>query len=292
MRNDRDLYKLCFRTSLRISEQLDELLDISGIQMATWAKENSRTVVYSQHLQSRAEAVSLKKSLSGVFKDIPACKPPKIHIKPVKQEDWSETWKRYFHVMRCGKHIVVRPTWEKYSPKPGDVVIDMDPGMAFGSGHHGTTRSCLAFIEECAGTLKRGRILDIGCGSGILAIAASKSGCADVTAIDNDPDAIRVAEENIELNGLKGSIKCSTADLETFKPGRKYDVVAANILAEVLERFAVKIDRLVKPDGRLILSGVLIKQYDGVRRIFGKLGYRQKKAIVDREWKSGLFLKT
>ncbi len=283
------LYHLSFRISAGKAELLDELLAANEVQMVTWAKDKSRTVFYSQYLPSSAEAVALKQSLVRLIRKIPPGRVPVVKIKAIRQEDWSETWKRYFHVFRCGKHMVVRPTWEEYCSQPGDIVIDMDPGMAFGSGHHGTTRSCLVLMEKVAAGLRSGSVLDVGCGSGILAIAAAKLGCHDVTAIDNDPQAIKVAKENIGINGLSGRIKCHTADLAKLENGRRYDVVVANILAEVIERYADKITRAVKKGGQLIVSGILVPQYPAVKKALVGYGFREKTAIVDGEWKSGLF---
>jgi len=283
------LYQLSFRISAGRADALDELLAAAGVQMVVWVKEKSRTVLYSQYLPSAAEAAALKQSLVRLMAHVSTGRIPIVKIKAIRQKDWSEAWKRYFHVFRCGRHMVVRPTWEQYKAEPGDIVIDMDPGMAFGSGHHGTTRGCLVFLEKVADKLRKGSVLDVGCGSGILAIAAAKLGCRDVTAIDNDPQAVKVARENIAINGLKGRIKCRTADLAKLEKRPLHDVVVANILAEVLEKYADNIVRVVKKSGVLIVSGILIAQYSAVKKALVVRGFREKSAIIDGEWKSGLF---
>ncbi|MBM4165218.1 MAG: methyltransferase domain-containing protein, partial [Lentisphaerae bacterium] len=123
-------------------------------------------------------------------------------VSQLAREDWTESWKRFFHVERVSRRVVIRPVWESYTAQPGEVVIDIEPGMSFGTGRHGTTRACLEFLDHISGQRAGGSMLDMGCGSGILAIGAAKLGFHPVCGFDNDPDAVAIARDNARLNGV------------------------------------------------------------------------------------------
>ena len=212
-------------------------------------------------------------------------------VEPLAQEDWTESWKRYFHVIRVSDRVVIRPAWEEYEAKDGEIVIAIEPGMSFGTGLHATTRACVGFIESLSEELRRGHprmsVADMGCGSGILAIAARKSGFADVRGFDFDPLAVKVSRENAALNGLP-EIPFAVADI-LAPPLPKADVFVANILAPILEEAAPFVRDAVNPGGFLILSGILATQYGSVKNVYEKLGFRERETSAEGEWKSGLF---
>lgn len=172
----------------------------------------------------------------------------------VKDEDWSEVWKKFYKPFRAGKSLVVKPTWEHYDAQPGDKIIEIDPGMAFGSGTHETTGMCLELLEEVVQCGQR--VIDVGTGSGILAIGAAMLGAKDVLAIDIDPTAVRVARENVEHNHLEDTITTQEGNL-LEKVDASCDICVANIIADVICMFAAPLNDHIVPGGLFICSGII-----------------------------------
>lgn len=173
------------------------------------------------------------------------------------ENDWANSWKNYYKPLRIGERVVVVPQWEKYDPLPGDVIIRMDPGMAFGTGTHETTRLVIGLLER---HITPGcRILDVGCGSGILSICAARLGAGLCRAYDIDPLAVRVAGENILINGVEDRVFCGISDLirDVSLEGGGYDVVCANIVADIIIRMAPDVSRYMNEGGVLIASGII-----------------------------------
>lgn len=208
-------------------------------------------------------------------------------VSRIRQEDWAESWKRFFKTIRISEHLVVRPPWEDYAARPGERVLVLDPGMSFGTGKHATTQACLRFLDDLSVEDPGRDVLDIGCGSGILSIAASLLGFREVRGIDNDPDAVRVAGENAAANGAAASF--AFGDLADC--AEKAQVVVANVLAVVLERFAAEVSATVRrvPGNALILSGILDTQYPAVRDAYLACGAAEERSILVGEWRTGLF---
>ena len=207
----------------------------------------------------------------------------------IPDEDWKLSYRKHFKTEVISPRLVVRPPWEAVTPAPGQKVLTLDPGIAFGTGQHPTTRACLDAIDALAVEGTDRSFLDVGCGSGILSIAAALEGFRDVHGFDNDPDAVRNANENAEANGLGALF--SDGDLSAPGVATPADVVAANVLAPVLVRFAREVGALVNPGGRLILSGILDEQYDEVRAAYAALGFTELSNRLIGEWRTGLFTK-
>ena len=209
---------------------------------------------------------------------LPVSPMAKEEIKILAEADWRDSYKAHFKPWRFGRlHWV--PAWErgKYQVPAGDEVLWLDPGLAFGTGNHETTRLCverLVAVEAAMavkGRDKAGvRVIDAGCGSGILALSAAKLGFRQILGFDNDPEAVRVSEENAELNGLEGRVAFSVGDLVTGLTDQQADVLLANILANVLIEFAPQLVAAVAPGGVLILSGILAKENGEVRTAYAK----------------------
>ncbi len=177
-----------------------------------------------------------------------------VRCEPLLEEDWGANWKKHFHPFHAAPLLVIKPSWEPYEPQAGEAVIEMDPGMAFGTGLHASTRLALGFIEEiCAGAPPE-RALDVGTGTGILSLAAAARGASRVIAIDNDPDAVAAAEENFARNNLAGRV--SVSGLELGAIDGEFDLIAANITADVLLALAPRLVERLSPGGALILSGL------------------------------------
>ncbi len=175
----------------------------------------------------------------------------------VAEADWAEAWKERLNILHVGRHIVIRPSWRDYVPAPGDLVIQLDPGMAFGTGLHPTTQMCLVALEEliCPGA----EVLDLGTGSGILAIAAARLGAGHVLAVDNDPIAVDAARDNVMNNGVQGTVSVMCGSLT--EASGSYDLVVVNILARVIvEMVQEGLATRVRSGGGLIAAGILANQ--------------------------------
>lgn len=211
-------------------------------------------------------------------------------IFPVRQEDWAEGWKQHFSAVRIGRRLIVKPTWETFSPKDGEVVVNLDPGMAFGTGTHGTTRLCLeALAALFDGPSPPQRVLDVGTGSGILAIAAAALGATRVLACDIDVEACRITSENAALNGVGDLIEVTPEPLSTL-PG-EFDLVLANILAEENVRLAAELVSRVLPAGALVLSGILREKEDMVVKSFAAFPLTGPEITRREEWSCLLYRK-
>ena len=207
--------------------------------------------------------------------------------RAVAEEDWAESWKEFFLVEHFGEHIVVVPSWRAYDAQSDDIVLTLDPGMAFGTGQHETTRMCLESLERA---VRRGtRVLDIGCGSGILAIAAAKLGAREVRAVDVDPNCVRVTRENTAANAVM-DIVCaevgSAGDAWPFAaPAAGFDVVVANIIARVIIELASPLVAALAPSGRLIVSGVIGEREREVCEALTSVGARVESLRALGDWR-------
>ena len=250
-------------------------------------KENKRVchTIYAADPETAAENLAL------VTNAVKEWTPLGVRISAIepfelKKEDWAEVWKKYFDVIPVSETLVIKPSWLDVQRKPGMAVVEIDPGMSFGTGQHATTYYCLKTIDRLAGKPGVKSMLDAGCGSGILTIAAALRGYDPVDAFDNDPDAVRIAAENLALNRI-GTVSPVVGDAAVWQ-GRaeQYDLVCANILGHLLVAF-----RWVRPGGYLTLAGILSTEFDGVAAAFIELGFEELDRETLREWTSGLFRK-
>ena len=184
-----------------------------------------------------------------------------IYKREVKQENWENEWKKYFNVQKVSDSIVIKPSWEEYTAKEGEKIIDIDPGMAFGTGTHETTRMCINAIEKYMN--KGDSLIDIGCGSGILSIAAAHLGAEKVIAVDLDKLAVKVSKENVDLNGFSNTIDVRYGDL-TDVIDEKADVIVANIIADIIAKLSENIADFIKDGGYCISSGIINDKKDFV----------------------------
>lgn len=199
------------------------------------------------------------------------------------EEDWANAWKDHFPILRIGQHYVVRPSWREYDPEPDDRVIHLDPGMAFGTGLHPSTEMCMLFMEEV--DLAGKPVLDVGAGSGILSVAAIRSGATHAVAVEIDPVAARSLASNVELNDLSDRIEVVTGDIkEVLDTSRTFPVVLANIIARILADNAEAIARHVAPGGLVIASGIIEERETLVTDAFGALGFTVVGRRQARDW--------
>ena len=213
--------------------------------------------------------------------------------RSVPDEDWKLSYRKHFKTLEISPRLAVRPPWEDFKAAAGQKVITLDPGMAFGTGQHSTTRACLEYVDELAAEGTDRTFLDVGCGSGILAIAASLLGFREAEGFDIDPDAVRIAEENASANGA--DVRFASGDLSGLAAmpaaggGRRFDVVVANVLGPVLERYADEVASLVAPGGELVLSGILDEIYPEVAAAYKARGFREASSRLVGEWRTGRF---
>ena len=213
---------------------------------------------------------------------------PELTWTMIAEEDWGTSWKQHFKPFAIVDGLVIAPTWEEYRPAAGEMVIVMDPGMAFGTGHHATTCLSLKFLQQSLTGSKGRRVLDVGTGTGILGMAAVLFGADKVLGIDNDPEAVTAATENVGRNGLQDRMEVSLAALSSLTGC--YEIVVANIVHDVLIAMADDLVRLTAPRGTLILSGILVgEQVDNIVRVFSGRGLVPVERAARQEWAALLF---
>ncbi|HEX7949831.1 MAG TPA: 50S ribosomal protein L11 methyltransferase [Candidatus Limnocylindrales bacterium] len=207
-----------------------------------------------------------------------------LRTRLVDEADWAEAWKAHFPVLRIGRRIVVRPTWRRHRAAPGEVILALDPGMAFGTGLHPTTRLCLLGLEALAdaGAVAGARAVDVGSGSGILSIAAAKLGAFDVLAIDIDPIAVEATAANATRNRLGGVIRARAGSLPTGEPAA--DLVVANLIASLVVRLAPELAAAVRPGGRWLASGIFRDRESEVRAAFDAVGIETTDRWAEEDW--------
>jgi ribosomal protein L11 methyltransferase len=199
----------------------------------------------------------------------------------IPEQDWNESWKKGFTPLDVGEHFTILPPWE--GKRSARINLIIDPGMAFGTGHHETTRSCLVLMEKYDGKTEKGRFLDLGTGTGLLAIAASKLGYEQVMAVDTDPLSIEAARKNLELNHV---INVTLREGSAIGAPGMFDCIAANIISGVLVSLAHEIFSLLNPSGIVILSGILADQADEVIRAFEQTNLKFIESLPDDKWVS------
>lgn len=200
----------------------------------------------------------------------------------VADEDWAETWKAYIHTEKIGERIVVRPTWEEYTPSADEIVIELDPGAAFGTGAHATTAMCLRWLEHLVSPGMR--VYDVGCGSGILAVAAAKLGAGEVIAMDYDPVAVSVAEENIRQNNVHNVVACESDLLSACEGAAPAELITANIIADVIIRLFAQLDRHLALGGTLLASGIIDDRIADVEHAAAEHGFTVLDMTCEKEW--------
>ena len=219
-----------------------------------------------------------------------------VQVASVRKEDWAESWKKHFKPLRIGSWLLIQPSWSKLKARKGQAVVTLDPGLSFGTGQHATTDFCLhQIVAQRRRSVKKGglppSLIDIGCGSGILAISAAKLGYAPVMAFDFDPVAVRVAQKNCRINRVEKRIVVARKDLTKvpLSSRQKYDLVCANLMAPLLIAERDRILNRLKPGGTLILAGILATEFDSVQKRYESAGLELIADRAEREWRSGRF---
>lgn len=238
-------------------------------------QENTEIVTVSAYyaddekLQDRLKQI--ENELVTVEERIGSFRFGNIRFRSLSEKDWANEWKQYFHVTHVGESLVIKPSWEEYTPKEGEHVIKIDPGMAFGTGTHHTTNMCMARLEKVLPA--NAEVFDVGTGSGILAIAAALLGAKSVKAVDIDAVAVRVARENIADNGLEDKIEVKEGDLLRGTEGQA-DVIIANIIADIIIMLLKDIPGKLKDDGIFLASGIISDRRADVEAAAAEVGMK------------------
>ncbi|MBQ8396805.1 MAG: 50S ribosomal protein L11 methyltransferase [Clostridia bacterium] len=207
----------------------------------------------------------------------------RLEIVGLREEDWAENWKQYYKPIKIGQRLVIVPQWEKYDAAPDEVIVRMDPGMAFGTGTHETTRLVLGLLERY--TTPGVKMLDVGCGTAILAICAAKLGAAPCAAYDIDPVAVKVARENVKDNACEDTVSVGQSDLLRQVPkGEKYGLVAANIVADIILRMAPDIGAYMEKGGILLASGIIEPRAAEVEIELCARGFTVVERAAENDW--------
>ena len=292
------LRSISITTSLSAEDTVGVLLELEqGQTPSSYADALTRLSTVSVYGEIETRDVAgikrrLREGLQVLAADGIDVAPARIQVKKVPARDWSESWKRHFKPLDLGPRLLVKPTWSRRVPKKTQALVVLDPGLSFGTGQHATTRFCLEQLVALRDPQSVQSMLDVGTGSGILAIAAVKLGYQPVNAFDFDADCVRVANENTELNGVAAVLIVTHDDITQVpkKPKQRYSVVCANLIYDLLIAERDRLLARVTPGGSLVLAGILETQFGMVRKAFEEAGWKLVAATTDKEWRSGTFM--
>ena len=322
------LWRVSVITTPEAEDAVTELMSaVLGQPVVAYCDNESGLSTVSVYLRRELHSPGkVRGEISAGLKRIKSCRlkirPGRIVISRLRQEDWAESWKRHFKPIGIGNALLIKPSWSKRKPRKGQALVVLDPGLSFGTGQHPTTAFCLKEIvrnlaRERVGrnsphlTLNpsasgrgarrrtRGRVrfpsfLDIGTGSGILAIAAAKLGYSPVRALDIDPKAVRIARANARANRVQAKLKIRRGDVSNLPicprhEGQRYDLVCANLISDLLIKKWQRIAAQLKAGGTLVLAGILKSEFGEVRKAYKVLGLELVSSRSEKEWRSGSF---
>ena len=293
----KSLWKICVATTPEAEDAIAEFLGtiFGGGVSAYFDVETQISIVSVYFSDGKFLSHEVHEDICEGLQRIKSCGlqigSGRISISKIRREDWAESWKRHFKPIEIGCSLLVKPSWSKKRPRKGQAVVMLDPGLSFGTGQHPTTLFCLREITRCRKIGMYQSFLDIGAGSGILAIAAAKLGYAPVCAIDFDNEAVRVARTNARANGVLGKIKIVRGDVAKLpkEPKQRFDLVSANLISDLLIAERRKIAAQLKSSGILVLAGILKPEFSEVQRAFEALGLKLIIAKSEGGWCSGSF---
>ena len=285
------LWKVSVRITPESEDAVVEALTVRfGQPVSVFADLEKHTTVASLYVAefTREDRASLRELLAAVRAAGLDLGTGRVSVRPVKRENWAESWKRHFKPLEISDRLLVLPSWSKRRAKRGQTVVILDPGQSFGTGHHPTTGFCLQQVAAARGT-ERQSLLDVGSGSGILAIAAMKLDYAPVQAFDFDPEAVRVAKENAKANQIRLSVSQQDLTKLPVRAPARFTVVCANLMYDLLIQERRRILNRLAPGGTLVLAGILREQFPAVRRAYEEAGMQ---LVAERrlgEWHSAAF---
>ena len=273
---------------LKLDLPQEKLEEISGYLFAQGCEginitDDNIIIYFSKHRWSEEIRIGI---LSYIQEIIPFFSPRNIQILSISDQDWNKNWREYFKPIHVSSRIVIKPPWETYQQHTGEIVVTINPQMAFGTGHHESTQLVIRMIEKYIKNTMN--VLDVGTGSGILAILAEKLGAESVVAIDDDPTALKNAYENAQLNALSNKVKFYMARPENIHSSQ-YDLVLANINRNVLIKYANLFPQLLNPKGILVISGILRMDEVKMLDVYEKAGFFLIEKNALKDWISLVF---
>ncbi len=274
-------------------ELFERAFNQSASSYTSLATGLTKVTVYLPHKPIwRAPAlVEFRKALAPLLSHSQRPASARILVKRVRRQDWAESWKRHFKPIAIGASLLIRPSWCRRRSRPGQATVVLDPGLSFGTGQHPTTAFCLRQLVARRQPGKAQSFLDLGTGSGILAIAAAKLGYAPVEALDFDAEAVRIAQANAQKNHVANRIHFQRQDVRRFthRSKRKHSLVCANLLTDLLLAERDRILARLDSPGVLVLAGILKTEFARIQRAYEAAGLRRVASRAEREWRSGAF---
>lgn len=296
------IWKLSVRTTPEAEDAVTELLNgILQQPVSSYTDIETRAVTVASYFPTdvfEEYRVSGPAALRDGLRKIRRCGlnigSGRILLEKIRREDWAESWKRHFKPIEIGSALLIKPGWSKKKPKKGQAVVVLDPGLSFGTGQHPTTSFCLCQLASRSACNTRHSalsFLDIGTGSGILAIAAAKLGYAPVDAFDFDPEAVRIARENARKNRVANRIHITRVDVTkmAMRSAKRYDVICANLISTLLLAERGRILSRLKNGGVLVLAGILKTEFSEIQKAYEETGLRLIASQTEKEWRSGAF---
>jgi ribosomal protein L11 methyltransferase len=292
----RTLWNISVTTAAEAEEAVTELFHRLFNQPAvSYVDVESNRTTVSIYSPAQPNSSQLREQLSGGLAEVERSglkiAPARISVKKLRRKDWVESWKRHFQPINIGSALLIKPGWSRRRPSKGQALVILNPGLSFGTGQHPTTGFCLKQLVLSRDRSRPQSFLDIGTGSGILAIAAAKLGYSPVEAFDSDPDSVRIANTNARQNRVLGTIRIRNADITRLprRGGGKFDMVCANLTADLLVSERDRITNQLKAGGILVLAGILKAEFPTVQRIYRNTGLKLVFNEVKKEWRSGAF---
>ena len=294
----RPLWKLSIATSAEAEDAVAELLaEASGQPVSSYTDVETQQTLVATYLQarpawSRGWRADLQERLRRAEVAGLHTAPGRVSLVRVRWEDWAESWKRHFKPIHIGSALMVKPSWSRIKARKGQAVIVLDPGLSFGTGQHPTTAFCLEQVLKQRRIGQAQSFLDIGTGSGILAIAAARLGYGPVSAFDFDPESVRAARANVRQNGVADRVRIARRDLTkpSGQPPGKYPVICANLISSLLLSERERILAHLGPGGILVVAGILKEEFGRVQAAYEAAGLRLIASRTRGEWRSGAFL--
>jgi ribosomal protein L11 methyltransferase len=282
-----------FKSEISYAEFINELLAATDLHCCVQTNIDTNDTTYTAYSDSESEINKIESFLINKineWKDYDVkCTNPTIF--DIKKEDWTEVWKRYFKIQKITPNLVIKASWLEYDRVGDEKIIEIDPGMSFGTGSHETTQFCMKAIESLAKT-DYSSLIDAGCGSGVLTIAAKMFGFKPIYAFDYDEDSIESSKDNFERNSVNlEEIDICAADIAEYEPHRTFDIVIANIISQILTKNSEKLLSWIRPGGCLVLAGILRTEYDKFRNLFITNDTVEIFSHTERDWTGGVFYK-
>jgi ribosomal protein L11 methyltransferase len=293
----RTLRQISITTTPEAEEAVSELLDrLFSSRSSIWTNaETGRCVVTTYCVDPKEWNANKREWIGQGLEQIRACGleigSGLVATRKIRREDWAHSWKRHFKPISIAARLLIKPSWSRCKARGGQAVVVLDPGLSFGTGQHATTSFCLRELVRHRRARQRQSLLDLGTGSGILAIAAAKLGYTPVEAIDFDPDAVISAKANARRNRIGSRIRLWRQDVTKLKTGRRFDVICANLMHNLLLAERRRILNRLQPGGVLILAGILETQFAQVESAYEAAGLKLIRTRVEKEWQSGAFLR-